>query len=123
MTARPSPADFFADAVQITQPQAAIPRFSAEPMGRVVTHDDPACSETGYRLDGRFQPHEDYGLVFWTDLTDYRGPHYRLDYTRNGQRHCMTADGVCPTEGWLNVQGRSFRIAGPSNQQIQKEVA
>ncbi|MDQ0462609.1 hypothetical protein QO010_000357 [Caulobacter ginsengisoli] len=90
---------------------------TAQPVGRPVTHAEPAPYETGYRLTRDRRPHPDYGCVFWTDSTDYQGPKYRYDYSRDGWRFCLSGLGHVVQQGWLNLSGRAFHIAGPSNRQ------
>jgi len=93
---------------------------TAQPMGRPVTHADPAAYQAGYRLTREGRPHPDYGCVFWTDNSDYQGPKHRYDYSRDGWRFCLSGRGAVVREGWLHLHGRAHRIAGPSNRQLAK---
>ncbi len=95
------------------------PPATVQPLGRPVTHADPACFQAGYRFTKDGKPHADYGCVFWTDQSDYQGRKYRYDYSRDGWRFCLCGLGEVIRQGWLNLNGRSHRIAGPSNRQIQ----
>lgn len=96
------------------------PPVTAQPLGRPVTHADPAPYEAGYLHTREGRPHPDYGCVFWTDQSDHRGPRHRYDYSRDGWRFCLSGAGPVIREGWLTVQGRAHRVAGPSNREIRK---
>lgn len=111
-----APTDFFAAAAEIVSPR---PPVTAEPLFPAVTHEAPVCFEAGYRRDPEKRPHPDYGCVFWQDNSDYQGRKFAYFYSRDGWRFCMSGRGDVVTEGWLNIGGRSFRIAGPSNAQVR----
>lgn len=101
---------------------STIPLVTAQPLGRPVTHADPAPYDTGYRFTRDGRPHPDYGCVFWTDQSDYLGPKHRYDYSRNGWRFCLAGPGPAAQAGWLNLAGRAHRIAGPSNRQSRRSA-
>ena len=84
------------------------PPLTASP--RPVSHADPAWFATLPRLrpDGSEDP--DYGQVFFQPTAD-GGLAYSFD--RAGLRFCRRLPPPAPRRGWLDCQGRAFRIAGP----------
>jgi hypothetical protein len=94
------------------------PPVTAEPLGRPVSHADPASYQAGPRLKEDGRPHPDYGCVFWTDQSDYQGAKYRYDYSRDGWCFCLSGRGQVIPHGWLNLDQRAHRIAGPSDRQL-----
>jgi hypothetical protein len=75
-----------------------------------VTHADPAWFETLPRRRPDGSPEPDYGQVFFSDTVD-GGLAYSFDSA--GLRFCRRLPPPAPRQGWLETQGRAFRIAGP----------
>lgn len=74
-----------------------------------MSHRDPAWFATlpRHRPDG--SPEPDYGQVFFQPSAD-GGLTY--SYDRQGLRLARRLPPPAPRQGWLECQGRAFRIAG-----------
>lgn len=76
-----------------------------------MSHADPAWFDTLPLRGPDGGPEPDYGQVFWRPAAD-GGLAY--SYDRDGHRFCRRLRPPAPRRGWLEHQGRSFRIAGPA---------
>ncbi len=75
-----------------------------------MSHADPAWFATLPRLRPGGAEEPDYGRVFFQSSAD-GGLAYSFD--REALRFCRRLPPPAPRGGWLALQGRAFRLAGP----------